>query len=149
MPEDRSIKAPEALEGEGKSPGEMAPEGDIPRPSARVLREEEAAAGLASRRQRPQGDLVASLASVIRYRRQLELEGKKVSANDPALQDFLKHGDGDEISAEILAATAAIMAALPKRPKEKKKRLHQLYLEWARQASSSVITRVIQSFKSK
>lgn len=149
MAEDRSIKAPEALEGEGKSPPEMALEGDIPRPSARVLREEEAAAGFSSRRRQPQGNLVANLAAVIRHRRQLEAEGKKVSANDPALQDFLKHGGGDEISAEILAATAAIMAALPKRPKEKKKRLHQLYLEWARQASTAVITRVIQTFKSK
>lgn len=149
MAEDRSLKAPQRPESQGTKDGSMASAADIPRPSARILREEEAAAGQQQYRPRDKTNAGPSLQEVIRLRLQMEREGRKVHRSDPALMEFMKHQQGDEMAAELLAATAAMMAAMPEKKKEKKKRLHQLYFQWARQVSTSVITRVIQSFKLK
>ena len=127
----------------------MAEAADIPRPSSQLVRDEQAGAQL---KQPPQVDLnrvPRNLSEMAAIMKALEKKGKKVERNTPALMDYLKQGDGSDLSADVLVATAAMMAGIPQKKKEKKKRIRDLYFKWARQSTSVLITKVIDAFKPK
>lgn len=127
----------------------MAGAGDIPRPSAEQAKKQEAAAQMQKKPQAEGSKLPKSLNEVIATMKKLEREGKRVEGNTRALMDFLKHGDGSEVSAEVLTATATLMASMTKKNPEKKKRIKDLYFRWARQTTTALISRVINTFKPK
>ena len=125
----------------------IAKEADIPKPPPEAIRQEEMGSQLQKFLPKGTGNLPPNIHEVIRLIKSLEQEGKKVKRNTSELMNYLKHGDGSELSADLLVATATMMAAIPKKQKEKKKRLRDLYFRWARQTSTSLITRVISTFK--
>jgi hypothetical protein len=127
----------------------MAGAGEIPRPSAENAKKQEAAAQMQKMTKTEVSKLPQSLKDVIATMKKLEREGKRVERNTRALMDFLKHGDGSEVSAEVLTATATLMASMTKKNPEKKKRIKDLYFRWARQTTTALITRVINTFKPK
>ncbi|MDX1387205.1 MAG: hypothetical protein R3257_06410 [bacterium] len=127
----------------------MAGSGDIPHPHSEQVKQQEAAAQMQNKPKAKPGGLSQSLNEVIATMKKLEREGQRVERNTQALMDYLKGGSGSEVSAEVLTATATMMAALAEKNKTKKKRIRDLYFRWARQTSTSLITRVINTFKPK
>ena len=127
----------------------MAESADIPKPSAEQAKLESAAGTLQQQSQKTKGQLSPNINDVVATMRQLERQGKKVERNTQAIMNYLKEGDGSELSADVLVAMAAIMAGLPKKKKEKKKRLRDLYFKWARASTTVLITKVIDAFRPK
>lgn len=118
----------------------------LPRPSHRIRREETSAQQL-QKKDSPSQRLPQSLAELAALQKELELRGHKIEKGSQALMNFLRDSHGEGMSEEALVSTAALMASLPLRRKEKKKRLRNLYFKWAREKSTVLITKVIHAFR--
>ncbi len=125
----------------------MAGEAEIPRPAPQVRRDEESGAQLKQWRG-PETTERARGSTDFSGRRPIEpRDQKKISKTSEALRNYMSFQDGRGVSADVLLATAAMMAQLPGRRKEKKKRIRDLYLKWARETSTVLITKVIRTFR--
>jgi hypothetical protein len=128
----------------------VADAADIPRPPQQQVRDDESSAQLGQLKKSAKQSLPSNLQEAASLVRQLEREGRRVERNPRALMAYLKQeGSGDTLSADLLAATATLMAAIPEKRKEQKKHLRDLYFRWAREASSVLITKVIDTFRMK
>lgn len=135
---------------EGPAPqwelGDLAEAADIPQPSSKALESE--LGSQARRKDREDfGSLPRNLLEAVRMVEQMERQGRRVERNSGAMMDFLKTRHGDTLSADLLAATALLMAAVPERRKEKKQHLLSLYFRWARDTTTALIHKVLDNFK--
>ena len=149
MGDGPTIRKPPPVSRDTTSTQSMAQAADIPRPSSQLVRDEQAAALLQQAARIDPNSLPKNLHEMAGLMKELEKQGKRVERNTKALMDFLKQGDGSDLSADVLVATAAIMAASPQKKREKKKRILDLYFKWARQSTTVLITKVIDAFKPK
>jgi hypothetical protein len=98
----------------------VAEAADIPRPSEGVLQNELAAQVRLKDRQ-DFGTLPRNLLEAVLLIQAMEREGRRVERSQEAMMQFLKEQQGgDVISADLLAATALMMAAIPVRREKNK-----------------------------
>ena len=108
----RPLPANHELLFDGSGVAEAA---DIPRPAEGVLLDEMAAQGHRKDRQ-DFGTLPRNLMEAVLLIQAMEREGRRVEKNREALMNYLKQQTGgDVISADLLTATALMLAAIPER----------------------------------
>jgi hypothetical protein len=129
-------------------PGDLAEAADIPRPSERVLEEELAAQARRKDRQ-DFGTLPQNLMEAVLMVQAMEREGKQVHSNREALMNFLKERPGDTVSADLLAAMAMVLEAIPGRRRAREKSAMGCYFRRVWKTLISFIRKVLNVFKTK
>jgi len=145
----RKRSLPKALGEPELGPNKVAGQAEIRRPPQQQIRDDESSVQLEQIKKQTKGSLPNNILEAARLAEEMKRQGMRPEGNSQTMMEFLRESRGDDLSAELLSATAILLASIPEKRKQNKKRLWDLYRQWASETSTVLISKVINAFKQK